>query len=66
MSDLVVCRNPFFAGETLVQGGSVWAQDDPIVKSYPEAFRPLVVSSSKPAKAKTPRRVAGRFAPRKA
>jgi hypothetical protein len=50
-SGLVVVRTSFFAGNTLVRGGDVWAADDPVVKHYPAAFRPLEVHRSKPQKA---------------
>lgn len=50
--ELVVVRSSFFAGNTLVRGGDVWAADDPVVTHYPAAFRPLEVHRSRPAKPK--------------
>ena len=50
--DLVVVRASFFAGNTLVRGGDVWAADDPVVKHYQAAFRPLEIHRSRPAKPK--------------
>lgn len=48
---LVVVRSPFFAGTRMVGVGEVWAAEDRIVKSYPNAFRPLEVKSSEVAAA---------------
>lgn len=43
---LVVVRSPFFAGTRMVGVGEVWDETDAIVKSYPNAFRPLEIKSS--------------------
>jgi len=52
---LVVARTSFFSGTLLVRGGDVWAEDDPIVKHYRQAFRPLEVHRSPIAKPAPPR-----------
>lgn len=46
---LVVVRSPFFSGPRMVGVGEVWGAEDPIVKSYPNAFRPLEIKSSEEA-----------------
>lgn len=43
---LVVVRSPFFSGSRMVGLGEVWGADDPIVRSYPTAFRDLEVKTS--------------------
>jgi len=60
---LVVVRSPFFAGSRMVGIGEVWGAEDRIVKSYPNAFRPLEIKSSeevapvtRPARKTTTRR----------
>jgi hypothetical protein len=50
---LVVVRSPFFAGRRMVGVGEVWGADDPIVKSYPNAFRDLEVKTSVEPQART-------------
>ena len=62
---LVVVRSPFFAGPRMVGVGEVWGADDPIVRSYPKAFRPLEVKTSE-APAEPVRRPTRRTAPRTA
>lgn len=49
--DLVVVRSSFFVGNTLVPSGEVWTADDRLVRSHPQAFRPLEVNASDPERA---------------
>lgn len=67
--DLVVARESFFVGNTLVRAGDVWAAGDRVVAGRPHAFKPLEVSESDPERAPrqrpAPRRPATRKAPSK-
>lgn len=56
---LVVVRSPFFVGTRMVGVGEVWGDDDPVVKGYPGAFRPLEIKTSVEA-APRPRRSTSR------
>lgn len=53
---LVVVRSPFFTGNRMVGVGEVWGADDPVVRNYPNAFRPLDVKSSVEAASAAPKR----------
>lgn len=50
---LVVARTSYATSTIFVHAGEVWVEDDPVVKNYPAAFKPLVVKSSLPERAST-------------